>query len=332
MRPTGPATPADLPAALCRLFAWSLLWLTAAYLLNVALTFWGGLPGAASLWDDDAPFSMEALLQATFFLVAIGLAAAQVTRAPGARLRVEAARISDANATFIRGCFWAVLLVGVVDVFVTFLRFHDFLDTLAGGEIERFFAHQANRSIFVHAPLIVAGFAIAYRRRSLDFHWLALLVVLVELLVVILRAFYTYPTTYIADLARFWYSALFLLASAHTLLVNGHVRVDVVYAGLSTRGKGWVDAIGAIALGLTAAWTILIFGTWGEASAITGPILVFEKTVAEHGAYLKYLIAGLLGVFAASMSGQFLAQFLEAVADIRNEPNEHKDTASGAAM
>lgn len=34
-----------------------------------------------------------------------------------------------------------------------------------------------------------------------------------------------------ADLVRFWYAALFLFASAYTLLEEGHVRVDVFYAG-----------------------------------------------------------------------------------------------------
>ena len=326
--PTGAvASGAALPS---RFFAWSLLWLTGAYLLNVALTFWGGLPGAASLLGDE-PAHWSAYLQAALFPGAIAAAAAQTWRAPQTPLRDDARRISDANAMFIRGCFWAVFLIGLADVAITFLRLHGFLEVLAGDSIERTMAHQAYRSLYLHAPLIILGFVVAARRSTLDFTWLALLVVSAEFLIVLMRAFYTYPSTYLADLARFWYSALFLIASAHTLLAEGHVRVDVFYAGLSRRGKGWVDAVGAILLGVVSAWTVLIFGTWGDASAITGPLLVFEKTEAEYGAYLKYLIAGLLGVFAASMTAQFMSQFLAAVADIRGDPPQDSEDGSPSA-
>ena len=37
------------------------------------------------------------------------------------------------------------------------------------------------------------------------------------------------------DLVRYWYAALFLFASAYTLYQNGHVRVDVFYASMSTK-------------------------------------------------------------------------------------------------
>jgi TRAP-type mannitol/chloroaromatic compound transport system permease small subunit len=42
-----------------------------------------------------------------------------------------------------------------------------------------------------------------------------------------------------------WYlfSGMFLLAAAYTLLKNEHVRVDVIYGGLSERKKLWLDLI-----------------------------------------------------------------------------------------
>jgi TRAP-type mannitol/chloroaromatic compound transport system permease small subunit len=54
------------------------------------------------------------------------------------------------------------------------------------------------------------------------------------------------------DLVRFWYAALFLFASAYTLLEEGHVRVDVFYAG-SAPTQGRVNAFGAIVLGIRCA-------------------------------------------------------------------------------
>ena len=45
-----------------------------------------------------------------------------------------------------------------------------------------------------------------------------------------------------------WYlfSAIFLLAAGYTLLHNGHVRIDVVVAQFSPRGRAWIDLLGAL--------------------------------------------------------------------------------------
>ena len=54
------------------------------------------------------------------------------------------------------------------------------------------------------------------------------------------------------DLVRFWYAARFSFSPAlTTLLHEGHVRVDVFYAGLTRRSKGRVNAFGAIFLGMS---------------------------------------------------------------------------------
>ena len=43
-----------------------------------------------------------------------------------------------------------------------------------------------------------------------------------------------------------WYlfAAIVMLGASHTLRVNEHVRVDIIYTHLSERGKEWLDLIG----------------------------------------------------------------------------------------
>jgi len=43
--------------------------------------------------------------------------------------------------------------------------------------------------------------------------------------------------------------------------------------------------------------------------------------------YVKYFMAGFLGVFAVTMMVQFVAQFFEAVADKRGEPGARETHA-----
>ena len=47
-----------------------------------------------------------------------------------------------------------------------------------------------------------------------------------------------------------WYlfSLVFLLGAAHTLSVNEHVRVDVLYGRLSIRSRVWIDLVGMLVL------------------------------------------------------------------------------------
>ena len=45
-----------------------------------------------------------------------------------------------------------------------------------------------------------------------------------------------------------WYlfGAMFLLAAGYTLKHNGHVRIDIFYNRLGTRGQAWIDLIGGL--------------------------------------------------------------------------------------
>lgn len=98
------------------------------------------------------------------------------------------------------------------------------------------------------------------------------------------------------------------------------MRVDVLYAGLSRRSKGRVNAIGAIIFSMALCWTIIIIGFKGKASIIYGPIANFEVSQSGFGMYTKYLMAGYLGVFASTMLIQFVSQLFDAYADVRDEP------------
>lgn len=48
------------------------------------------------------------------------------------------------------------------------------------------------------------------------------------------------------ELQWYLFSLLFLLGAAYTLKEDAHVRVDVLYAQLSRRGKAWVNILGTV--------------------------------------------------------------------------------------
>jgi TRAP-type mannitol/chloroaromatic compound transport system permease small subunit len=235
-------------------------------------------------------------------------------------LRQDSERISNINAFLIRAAFFAVLIVGLADTAISFLRVEGWLPGIVGDSLADELGKSRFRGAYVHMPLIGLSVVIAAFTRTLGFTWLALLVVVAELLIVIGRFVFSYEQAFLADLVRFWYAALFLFASAYTLLEEGHVRVDVFYAGMASKTKGYVNAIGSVVLGMSLCSVILVIGMGGKQNIINSPIITYEVTQAGFGLYVKYLMAGFLGVFAVTMLVQFVSYFLDAVADIRGEP------------
>jgi len=104
---------------------------------------------------------------------------------------------------------------------------------------------------------------------------------------------------------RFWYAALFLLASAQTLVEEGHVRVDVLYAGLAEKTKAKINMLGSLFLGIPLCWVIMWRGLSGKSSLINSPMLNFETSMSGYGMYVKYLMAAFLLMFALTMLIQF---------------------------
>ena len=80
-----------------------------------------------------------------------------------------------------------------------------------------------------------------------------------------------------------WYmfAAMFMLGASYTLCKNEHVRVDVIYARLSTRKQIWIDLLGGILFLLPAvgiltwlSWPVF-YGVWtsGEMSSSAGGLI-----------------------------------------------------------
>ncbi|MFN4126377.1 TRAP transporter small permease subunit [Pannonibacter indicus] len=304
-----------------RLFGWINLAVMTAFLINNYLTYWQGFPGPGA-------GSAGAQMQTGLYAVLALLAVAYVLYPGSPGLRADSERINRLNAFLIRWAFWAVVIVGIADATISFLRVEGVLEAVFGRQLASDLGRAQFRGGYVHMPLIALSVLLAAVTRTLGFYWLALLVVVSQLLIVLGRFVFSYEQAFLSDLVRFWYAALFLFASAYTLLEEGHVRVDVLYASFGETAKGFANAFGAIAFGMVFCWTILYFGLGSRQSIINSPMLSYETTQAGFGLYVKYLMAGFLGVFAVSMMIQFVSYLFAAVADMRGEPGRRELSSS----
>jgi TRAP-type mannitol/chloroaromatic compound transport system permease small subunit len=303
-----------------RMLGWCILALMTVFVVNNFLSFGAGLPGAGSAFSSNG--GALSWLQFALYPLAIIAAALHIRRSLATSLRVDSDRVTSINTFFIRAAFWVVLLVGLVDMAISFLRVEEILQNIVGEQLAKDLGRSHFRGPYVHMPVLILGIIVAMFTRTLGFHWLTLLIVAAELLIVFSRFIFSYEQAFFSDLVRFWYGALFLFASAYTLLEEGHVRVDVFYAGFSDKTKGTINAIGSLFMGIVFCWTILIVGMGGKASIINAPIFNFETTQSGFGLYVKYMMAGFLGVFAISMMIQFVSYMFGSIADMRGDPGK----------
>lgn len=321
--------------ATIRMFGWISIAMSFAYVVNNYLCFWQGWPGVFALFPSAPPLEGTdltlALIQVGIYGIGILLAIIGVRRSMARNLRTDAMAMAGITNFIIRFAFWSVLLIGLIDAAISFLRVEDFLVPLFGENLATELGRSRFRGPYVHAPMLLIALVIAARSKSLGFHWLALLVVIAELAIVLSRFVFSYEQAFQGDLVRFWYGALFLFASAYTLFEDGHVRVDVLYAGFSEKTKGLFNAIGATILGLTLCWTILIFGMWSQSSIINSALLAYEVSQSGFGMYVKYWMAGFLAVFAVTMNIQFASFILENIANYREEPGAREIVPSSAS-
>ena len=327
-----PPGPAVVLAFASRTFALSFAALTLAFVFNAYLVFWRGWPGAWRLltewgWTPAAaggePLTGTALvlawLQVGSYLGPVLLIKVYVALTLRQSLGVDSRRLSAFAAYVVRAAFWAVVIVGIADLLISFLRVEGLLAGIVGAELALDLGRSVYRGTRVHLPLLALACVLALWGRSLTFVWLAFLVVLAEFQIVLSRFVFSYEQAFMGDLVRFWYAALFLLGSAYALVGEGHVRVDVFYVRFSRRARAWSNIAGSTFLGLPLCWTILATGLWAKGSSIMSPLLAFEISQSGFGLYVKYLMAGLLVVFAVSMAVQFMSYFLSSVAELRGE-------------
>jgi TRAP-type mannitol/chloroaromatic compound transport system permease small subunit len=138
--------------------------------------------------------------------------------------------------------------------------------------------------------------------------WLALVIVLLQFALVVARYAFGLGSIWLTETVIYANAALFLLASAWTLRVGGHVRVDVFYAHASKRTQAIVDLIGALALLLTFALVLI----WLSVPYAARAWAIFERSQEASGLPLVFVLKSFIPLFAMLMALQGAAQAVRA--------------------
>ena len=289
-----------------KIFSLSLILIVFSFLINNYLTFAGEWPGPLSITKEINFFSA---IQISLYFLSI-LIPAIYFYFQDLSISDLADKLESFNDYIIRFAFWSVFIIGIVDAIISFLIIEGFLEKIAGKSWNIKFSNNSFRAPYIHFPLLFISLFLALIYKNLNFFWLAFLVVIAEFQIVILRFVFSYEQTLMSDLVRFWYGSLFLFASYYTLIREGHVRIDVLYANLSTKNKAKVNLFGSLILGIPLCLTIFFRGMSCKQCVLNQPIMNFETSQSTQGMNIKYLMAGFLIIFALTMLIQFTVYIL----------------------
>ena len=146
--------------------------------------------------------------------------------------------------------------------------------------------------------------------------WLALTMVLLQFVVVILRYVFGTGEIWLQEAIIYQHGLLFMLGASFTLLKDGHVRVDIVYAGLSPRAKAVVDLVGATLLLVPVMAVIL----WVSYPYVARSWAVLEGSRETSGMPAVFLLKTVILAFAITMLLQGVSTIIRSVAFLRGFP------------
>lgn len=143
--------------------------------------------------------------------------------------------------------------------------------------------------------------------------WAALCMLLLQFAIVLLRYVFGFSFIFLDEGVLYFHSALFMLGAGYTFLVNGHVRVDIFYSGMSPRKKALIDIFGHLFL-LTPALLVLIWYSWPY---VRGSWAILEGPISVGGIPASFLLKSLIPAYCALLLIQGLASLLRDISRLK---------------
>lgn len=143
--------------------------------------------------------------------------------------------------------------------------------------------------------------------------WLALAMVLVQFGIVVLR--YVYGVSWISlnESVLYMHATLFMLGAGYTLLIDGHVRVDIFQSKAGDRGKAWIDLAGHCVL-LLPSMLALIYWSW---PSVRNAWAILEGPISVGGIPAVFLLKSLIPAFCVLLVIQSLACMMRNLVKLR---------------
>ena len=129
----------------------------------------------------------------------------------------------------------------------------------------------------------------------------------------IMRTVFGRPNIWAVELTQFFMAAYYLLGGGFTLLVGGHVRMDLFYSRWTKKGKAIADVITFVPL-LIYMIILLWGGVQGIQYAIQYKQVTYSAWAPQVTPIKLFMVAGIFLMFL-----QVISELIKDIADIQGE-------------
>ncbi|SER80166.1 TRAP-type mannitol/chloroaromatic compound transport system, small permease component [Tranquillimonas rosea] len=143
--------------------------------------------------------------------------------------------------------------------------------------------------------------------------WIALVMVILQFGVVLLRYVFGISDIALNESVLYLHATLFMLGAGYTLLVDGHVRVDIFYAKARRGTRAGIDVFGHLVL-LIPAMLALLYWSW---PSVRNAWAIREGPISVGGIPAVYLLKTLIPAFCVLLIVQSVACLLRELARLR---------------
>ncbi|MFN3645907.1 MAG: TRAP transporter small permease subunit [Gemmobacter sp.] len=139
--------------------------------------------------------------------------------------------------------------------------------------------------------------------------WLSLAMVLLQFAIVVMRYAFGFTSIFVNEAVLYLHASLFMLGAGYTMLVGGHVRVDIFHAKMTDAGKARVDLAGHVLL-LFPALAMLLWWSWPMVSRSWA---IWEGPISVGGIPASFLLKSLIPAYAGLLMVQGVSALLRDV-------------------
>lgn len=158
--------------------------------------------------------------------------------------------------------------------------------------------------------------------------WLVILMVFTTFVVAVLRYGFSIGWVGLQESYVWMHGTIFMVASGYTFLHDGHVRIDIIYAAVSARGRALINLLGVLFLLLPSLAVIW----WGAYPYVMLSWQRLETSREAGGLHGLFLWKTCMLIFIVLLALQGIALAIRSFMVLRGDEDwdpEARDTAAG---
>ena len=145
--------------------------------------------------------------------------------------------------------------------------------------------------------------------------WLTLAMVLLTFTIVVLRYGFNKGWIWLQESLTYLHVMVFSIAAAWTLQQDGHVRVDIFYAGMTAKNRARVDLLGSLVFLVPFCIFVLVIA-WPY---VSNSWKLLESSREAGGLPVVFLLKSLMMVMTVLLLGQAFVNITDAWKALRYE-------------